>query len=406
MCAVNSVLPFARSRIEVSVGCPHLPGLASDSIYSLPMAPCPPQNDGALPHYQQPLGGCVDPGQQAEAEMTWQELMSLAELQGLDADGEVATGPTFHGGSHYPAPDPYCLAGSVHAWHGHGASGASLYSLPYDGSQGCQLGPPAFEPASAPPAEPCCLSLADPLLEHPGPGYKLRGDAESDSGLSLDSSPAGGSDGYGVADSGGLWADFQGHWSYGGLALPPGPPLPPPTTVMPLQHPGAAPVGAPGARARKDGPSRDDRRAQALRIPLATEAIVNLPVDDFNELVSRHRLSDQQLALARDIRRRGKNKVAAQNCRQRKLENIARLEQDLGALRRERERLASEREDVGRQLRQAERKVGELSRGVLASLRDPQGQPYSPDEFSLQQSEDGGVFLVPRAAQRPAEGRD
>ncbi|GCB85116.1 hypothetical protein scyTo_0025783 [Scyliorhinus torazame] len=166
----------------------------------------------------------------------------------------------------------------------------------------------------------------------------------------------------------------------------------------PLLGPPPAPGGLGGPRGKRESSTRDARRAQALRIPLATEAIVNLPVDDFNELVSRHRLSEQQLALARDIRRRGKNKVAAQNCRQRKLENVARLEGELGGLRAERQRLAGEREEVGRQLRQAERRVAELARQVFAALRDPQDRPYSPDEFSLRQTPDGGVYLEPCGA--------
>lgn len=49
-------------------------------------------------------------------------------------------------------------------------------------------------------------------------------------------------------------------------------------------------------------------------------------MDEFNDLLSKNELSEEQLNVCRDIRRRGKNKVAAQNCRQRKLEQIEELQ--------------------------------------------------------------------------------
>ena len=49
-------------------------------------------------------------------------------------------------------------------------------------------------------------------------------------------------------------------------------------------------------------------------------------MDEFNDLLSKTDLTEDQLNTCRDIRRRGKNKVAAQNCRQRKLEQIEELQ--------------------------------------------------------------------------------
>ncbi|XP_041038395.1 transcription factor NF-E2 45 kDa subunit-like [Carcharodon carcharias] len=403
MSSAHCILPFTRDSTEqLSVHHPHLPELGPDPIYRLPMAPCSSQYDNPLPHLTPQFGVCGEQGQQSEAEMTWQELMSLAELQlqGLDTDGEMAADPTFYGGPAYPLPpppppppmDPYCLSGPpAQAWHGHaGTPAPGVYALPvYEGGPRA----PGFEGG-------CCLALGDRPTDRPSEaGCCERGsDGGSDSGLSLDSSPNAGSEGWGAAPS------LRGcPWGHGGLALPPLP-LPQPQLQLQLQLQQQQ-QQRPVSRGKRDSSNRDERRAQALRIPLATEAMVNLPVDDFNELVSRHRLSEQQLTLARDIRRRGKNKVAAQNCRQRKLENIARLERDLLALRLERERLAGEREEVGAQLRRAERRVGELSRRVFAALRDPRGLPYSPEEFSLQQAADGGVYLVRCVAGGQEEGQ-
>jgi len=72
-------------------------------------------------------------------------------------------------------------------------------------------------------------------------------------------------------------------------------------------------------------------------------------MDEFNDLLSKHELTEEQLSLCRDIRRRGKNKasfyknkkinetlidfqilqVAARNCRRRKIDQIKQLEDDV-----------------------------------------------------------------------------
>merc|ERR1719189_1205434 len=75
--------------------------------------------------------------------------------------------------------------------------------------------------------------------------------------------------------------------------------------------------------------TRDERRALALSLPISCHEIINLPMDEFNDLLSKHELSEEQLTLCRDIRRRGKNKVAAQNCRKRKIDQIKQLETEV-----------------------------------------------------------------------------
>lgn len=55
--------------------------------------------------------------------------------------------------------------------------------------------------------------------------------------------------------------------------------------------------------------SRDERKARELGIAFSIDEIINLPMDEFNDLLSKHDLTEEQLNLCRDIRRRGKNKV-------------------------------------------------------------------------------------------------
>ncbi|XP_068560853.1 nuclear factor erythroid 2-related factor 2a [Cebidichthys violaceus] len=142
--------------------------------------------------------------------------------------------------------------------------------------------------------------------------------------------------------------------------------------------------------------SRDEQRAKALKIPFTVDMIINLPVDDFNEMMSKHQLNEAQLALVRDIRRRGKNKVAAQNCRKRKMENIVGLESNLDSLKDDKERLLSEKSQNITNLKEMKKQLNSLYLEVFSMLRDEKGNSYSPSDYSLQQSTDGSVFLVPR----------
>ncbi|NXK01376.1 NFE2 factor, partial [Corythaixoides concolor] len=141
------------------------------------------------------------------------------------------------------------------------------------------------------------------------------------------------------------------------------------------------------------GSSRDARRALASALPIGPDAIVNLPVEDFNALLGRARLSGPELALARDIRRRGKNKVAAQKCRRRKLEAIARLQAELGRLGRERERLLRARGQAERALGALRRDLALVSAQVLGALREGTGTPLPPECLGLRLAPDGGLSL-------------
>ena len=45
-------------------------------------------------------------------------------------------------------------------------------------------------------------------------------------------------------------------------------------------------------------------------MPISVRDIIDMPMDEFNDLLSKHELTEEQLTLCRDIRRRGKNKVS------------------------------------------------------------------------------------------------
>nr|AAC40108.1 nuclear factor erythroid-related factor 1 [Mus musculus] len=139
-----------------------------------------------------------------------------------------------------------------------------------------------------------------------------------------------------------------------------------------------------------------EHRARAMKIPFTNDKIINLPVEEFNELLSKYQLSEAQLSLIRDIRRRGKNKMAAQNCRKRKLDTILNLERDVEDLQRDKARLLREKVEFLRSLRQMKQKVQSLYQEVFGRLRDEHGRPYSPSQYALQYAGDGSVLLIPR----------
>ncbi|XP_029913614.1 endoplasmic reticulum membrane sensor NFE2L1a [Myripristis murdjan] len=142
--------------------------------------------------------------------------------------------------------------------------------------------------------------------------------------------------------------------------------------------------------------SRDERRARAMKIPFSNELIINLPVEEFNELLANHRLNDEQLTLVRDIRRRGKNKMAAQNCRKRKLDVLLGLEESVLGLRRHRLRLLQEKQEALRALKEMRRRLDGLYQEVFSSLRDEDGRPLDATEYTLQFGPNDRVIVASR----------
>uniref|UniRef100_A0A3Q0S1K9 Endoplasmic reticulum membrane sensor NFE2L1 n=1 Tax=Amphilophus citrinellus TaxID=61819 RepID=A0A3Q0S1K9_AMPCI len=129
--------------------------------------------------------------------------------------------------------------------------------------------------------------------------------------------------------------------------------------------------------------SRDKHHAQALKIPFSNELIVNLPVEEFNDLLSNYQLNEEQLTLIRDIRRRGKNKIAAQNCRKRKQDVLLGLEDDVSTLRRHRSRLLREKQETLRNLQEMRRQLEMLYKEVFSRLVGEEGSPLDATEYML-----------------------
>lgn len=146
--------------------------------------------------------------------------------------------------------------------------------------------------------------------------------------------------------------------------------------------------------------SRDEMRARAMCIPFSVLQIVNMPVEEFLEVLDGHGFSPEQVTLLRDIRRRGKNKLAAQNCRKRKLDAITGLQEEVERLQVQRDKLLREKQLTAKTMGAVGHQIKQLTRDVLARLRDHSGQPLNPERFTLQCGANGRVVIQP--IRRPA----
>lgn len=124
-------------------------------------------------------------------------------------------------------------------------------------------------------------------------------------------------------------------------------------------------------------------------LPVNDEEVIQMPVSRFNELLVS--LNQEQSNLAKDIRRRGKNKEAARLCRKRKLDDISTLEGSVTSLNTEKSRLLEERKQIISETEELQRNIDCIYKILMKGLNDK--NLSSSSDFSILHYSEGNTFL-------------
>ncbi|CAF1160811.1 unnamed protein product [Rotaria sordida] len=130
-------------------------------------------------------------------------------------------------------------------------------------------------------------------------------------------------------------------------------------------------VRRPSARGNYQG-QQDEEALLRYNIPLTVYQITQSTTEEYNRhLACLNHLSSEKIHIIKDIRRRGKNKIAAQNCRKRKANNVETLLEEVDELKRQKHELEERRTLYQQQITETRRQYEYLHRQVLPDRQLP-----------------------------------
>ncbi|KAK7925926.1 hypothetical protein WMY93_008236 [Mugilogobius chulae] len=115
-------------------------------------------------------------------------------------------------------------------------------------------------------------------------------------------------------------------------------------------------------------------RAKEVQLPYPVAQMLEMSRNDFQELLDKQSLTQEQVEVVRDMRRRSKNREAAQRCRKRKLDCIYNLQCEINKLKTEREKLIQEKSRLSQLRMKTRHTVSSLCQRVCVGANLPPEQ--------------------------------
>jgi len=137
--------------------------------------------------------------------------------------------------------------------------------------------------------------------------------------------------------------------------------------------------------------NQDSARARSLGIDVPVYQLITMKVEEF--ALALKRASPAQACLMRDIRKRGKNKVAAMNCRRRKMKKLDSIQDKVAALVAVKDQLLEEEDGLTTELDEWRRRYSQLYSDVFDSLLDTE-TIGDKDQFVMHHADDGSLQII------------
>jgi hypothetical protein len=117
---------------------------------------------------------------------------------------------------------------------------------------------------------------------------------------------------------------------------------------------------------------QDEETLRRYNIPLTLYDITQSSTEEYNHHLTRlNHLNPEQIHVIKDIRRRGKNKIAAQNCRKRKAHGVESLLDEVDELKRIKHELEERKKSYQQQIVETRNQYEYLHRQVLPNRQLP-----------------------------------